>query len=77
MNLSGNTSIIINGKTTRVLSSYFNEKVKKNNEMYVYLTSGEKLVPSKGLSWHTVAKLVRQGKKVQCRAVTTDHSISE
>lgn len=67
MNLAGNTTVVINGKNTRVLSSFFNEKLKKNNELHVFLPSGEKIAPSKNMSWHDAAKLVRQGKKVVCR----------
>lgn len=69
MNLAGNTMVVINGKATRVLSSYFNEKVKKNAELHIFLPTGEKLTPSKGLSWHDAAKIVRQGKKVVCKIV--------
>ena len=76
MNIAGNTVLFVNGRASRVCGRRFNKIVKAYEydlsravALLVQLPSGEKLIPSKGLSWVDVAKQVRAGKKVQAAAV--------
>lgn len=70
MNISGTTVIVVNGKPTRVCGSRFNQALRTFRpagpafELQVFLPTGERIVPSKGLSWLEVASGIRAGKKV-------------
>lgn len=65
MNITGTTVLMVNGKVTRVCGRRFNAAIKSHNPITIKLETGEVVTPSKGLGWIDVAKLVREGKKVQ------------
>lgn len=69
MNLAGNTPIVVNGRTTRILSHHFNVGLRKAKasgcDLLVLDIDGAPIFPSKGLSWTEVGAQVRAGKKVQ------------
>ena len=69
MNLAGNTPIVVNGRTTRILSHHFNVGLRKAKasgvDLLVLDVGGAPIFPSKGLSWTEVGAQVRAGKKVQ------------
>lgn len=72
MNITSKTSILVNGRATRVCGRRFNKAVKayefamgRPAVLNVQLPSGERVLPSKGLSWLDVAKQIRKRKQVQ------------
>jgi hypothetical protein len=69
MIVNGKTTIVVNGRPTRVCGRNFNEALRRTaGEPIVLDTEGRRLIPSKGLAWSAVAALVRAGKSVQAKA---------
>lgn len=73
MIINGKTTIVVNGKPTRVCGSRFNQELRASDRdasapFNVTDASGANLVPSSGLSWRRVAEFIRAGKSVQARA---------
>lgn len=67
MIINGKTTIVVNGRATRVLGHRFNEALRRPGEPTILDADGHRIVPSKGLSWSAVASLVRAGKSVQAK----------
>lgn len=67
MIVNGKTSILVNGKSTRVNGRTFNRALKRGT-LEVRSAEGRVLTPSKGLAWSNVASIVRAGKSVQAKA---------
>jgi hypothetical protein len=70
MQINGKTVILASGRITRVCSRRFNQAVRrsfKGAPMVVLTEHGERIEPSKGLSWVQVGLQVRAGKSVQAR----------
>lgn len=63
MNISGQTTLMVNGRPTRVCGRRFNRALKRG-AVDVRLPTGEAVAPSKGLAWGAVARSIRAGKKV-------------
>lgn len=75
MNISGSTQIVVNGKKTRVCGKVFNRALKDAEVMGISPTfcdeEGNEIVPSKGIGWGEVSKMIRAGKKVQARSAAS------
>ena len=65
MIINGKTTVIVNGRATRILSHRFNVALKEGKLSAVLdAETGAPIVPSKGASWAEVGEQIRAGKKV-------------
>lgn len=67
MIINGKSTIVVNGKPTRVLGRRFNAALRKGG-FDVRDAAGKLLIPSKAMDWGQVAAAVRAGKSVQAKA---------
>lgn len=77
MIVNGKTTIVINGKQTRVCSHVFNrafrqacnrDQTSRPGSFVVLTVDGKRLAPPKDEGWGFVAKRIRAGKSIQARA---------
>ncbi len=65
MVINTKSTVFVNGRPARVLSHRFNVAVRKG--LTITDSDGERIIPSKNLSWENVRSTVRLGKAVQAR----------